>query len=115
MVRTVHATATPPAELAAVLETARRFAREEMRPAALRYDETEEYPLELVRRAAALGLTCYDLPAEVGGGGLESLSARCAVIEELTWGDSPIFWAVGQPGFFAAPILALGSEEQKRR
>ena len=34
------------------------------------YDETEEYPRELVERAAALGLTCYDLPAEYGGGGV---------------------------------------------
>ena len=32
------------------------FAREELRPVALQYDETEEYPLELLHKAAALGL-----------------------------------------------------------
>jgi acyl-CoA dehydrogenase len=37
------------------------------------------------------------------------------VIEELSWGDSPIAWVIGQGGFFAGPLLALGSEEQKRR
>jgi acyl-CoA dehydrogenase len=37
------------------------------------------------------------------------------VIEELAWGDSPIAWVIGQGGFFAGPILALGSEEQKQR
>jgi len=110
----VHTT-TAAADLETVRATARRFAAEEMRPAALRYDESEEYPLDLLRRAAALGLTCYDLPAAYGGGGIESLRDRCAVVEELAWGDSPIFWVIAQGGFFAGPILALGSEEQKRR
>jgi len=48
------------------LETAATFAREELRPVALQYDETEEYPLELLQKAAALGLTCYDLPYSAG-------------------------------------------------
>jgi acyl-CoA dehydrogenase len=102
-------------DLEALLATARDFARDELRPVALHYDETEEYPLEPVRRAAALGLTCYDLPAAYGGGGVESLTARCAVIEELSYGDAPIFWVIAQGGFFAGPVLALGSDEQKRR
>jgi len=97
------------------LETATTFAREELRPVALRYDETEEYPLEPLHKAARLGLTCYDLPAEYGGGGVTRLRDRCAVIEELSWGDSPIFWVIAQGGFFAGPILALGSAEQKER
>src|SRR5512142_534552 len=104
-----------PPDLDALLATARAFARDEMRPVALAYDESEEYPLEVLRRAAEVGLTRYDLPAEYGGGGVERLRDRCEVIEELAWGDSPIFWAIGQPGFFAGPLLALGSEEQKRR
>ena len=49
------------------------FAREELRPVALAYDESGGVPREILRKAAALGLTCYDLPAEVGGGGLERL------------------------------------------
>jgi acyl-CoA dehydrogenase len=94
---------------------ARRFAREELRPVALQYDESEEFPAQLVRRAAELGLTCYDIPTEYGGGGISSLRAACELIEELCWGDSPITWAIIQGGFFAHPVLALGSEEQKAR
>ncbi len=109
----MNTTAAP--DVAALLATAREFAREELRPAALRYDESEEYPLDELRSAARLGLTCYDLPAAYGGGGVESLRDRCAVIEELSFGDSPMFWVIAQGGFFAGPILALGSEEQKRR
>jgi acyl-CoA dehydrogenase len=99
----------------ALLATAREFARSDLRPVSLQYDETEEFPWEPLHRAAELGLTCYDLPREYGGGGVESLRERCAVLEELAWGDSPITWVIAQGGFFAAPILALGSDEQKRR
>ncbi len=109
----MHNTTT--ATFEAVLDTASGFARDELRPVALHYDETEEYPFELLHRAAALGLTCYDLPADYGGGGVTGLRARCAVIEELSWGDSPIFWVIAQGGFFAGPVLALGSAEQKER
>ena len=98
-----------------IIATARTFAMEVMRPVALAYDESEEYPLEPLRRAAEAGLTCYDLPTAYGGGGIEPLRDRCAVIEQLSWGDSPMFWVIAQGGFFAGPILALGSEEQKER
>jgi acyl-CoA dehydrogenase len=111
----VQSAPTHPLDLDALRAVAQAFARDEMRPVALSYDESEEYPLEVLRRAAGLGLTCYDLPAEYGGGGVERLRDRCEVIEELTWGDSPIYWVIAQGGFFAGPLLALGSEEQKRR
>ena len=37
------------------------------------------------------------------------------MIEELSFGDSPIAWVIAQGGFFAGPVLALGSDEQKHR
>jgi acyl-CoA dehydrogenase len=94
---------------------ARDFAVEELRPVAIQYDESEDFPHELVRKAAALGLTCYDIPAEYGGGGVSSLRDCCRVIEEMAWGDSPISWVIAQGGFFAHPVLELGTEEQKKR
>ena len=109
----MNATAAP--DVIALLARAREFARDELRPVALRYDETEEYPLAELRRAAQLGLTCFDLPVAFGGGGIERLTDRCAVIEELSFGDSPIAWVIAQGGFFAGPVLALGSDEQKQR
>jgi acyl-CoA dehydrogenase len=99
----------------AVLATARDFARNELRPVALAYDESEEYPEQIVEKAAALGLTCHDLPAEYGGGGVDSLLDNARVIEELTWGDSPIAMCIIQGGFFAAPILAMGTADQCER
>jgi acyl-CoA dehydrogenase len=99
----------------ALIALAREFALEELRPVALQYDESEEFPHEPVRKAAALGLTCYDIPEEYGGGGLSSLRDCCRVIEAMAWGDSPISWVIGQGGFFAHPVLELGTEAQKQR
>jgi alkylation response protein AidB-like acyl-CoA dehydrogenase len=91
------------------------FAAGEIRPVAPHHDETEEYPREVIRKAAKVGLTCYDLPEEHGGGGIHSVRTHCLISEELAWGDAPIGSLVASAGFFAGPILQLGTPEQCRR
>ena len=98
-----------------LIARAREFVEQELRPVALAYDESEALPRDELRRAAELGLTSYDLPEEYGGGGVTGLGDSIRVLEELTWGDSPIALVITQGGFFAWPVLALGTEEQKRR
>ena len=68
-----------------------------------------------MHKAAALGLTSYMLPEAYGGGGIDSLVTDCLILEELAWGDGGLGALVTSGGFFAAPILELGSEEQKER
>jgi len=63
---------------------------EQLRPVAAHYDETEEFPWDVFRKAAEAGLTCYDLPEEYGGGGVASVLTSCLILEELAWGDSSI-------------------------
>ena len=94
---------------------AREFARTELRPVGMQYEETEEFPRDLLDRAAEAGLTRYEFPTEYGGEGQDSLLTSVRVIEELTWGDSPIAQVIGQGSFFAGPVLAMGTEEQRRR
>jgi acyl-CoA dehydrogenase len=55
------------------------------------------------------------LPEEYGGGGMTDCLTGCIVQEELCWGCSGIGNLVTSGGFFAEPVLALGSNEQKRR
>jgi acyl-CoA dehydrogenase len=55
------------------------------------------------------------LPEEHGGGGLVDTFSQCLVQEELCWGCAGIGNLLTSNGFFAKPILALGSDEQKRR
>jgi alkylation response protein AidB-like acyl-CoA dehydrogenase len=94
----------------------REFAANEIRPLARRYDgEDHDVPFDLVRKAAEVGLTSFMLPAEYGGGGITDALTHCVVTEALAWGDAPLGNFITSGGFFAATILALGSDDQKQR
>ncbi|MGE5227726.1 MAG: acyl-CoA dehydrogenase family protein [Planctomycetaceae bacterium] len=94
---------------------AHAFAEQEMRPVAAEWDRRESFPWPVFRRACEIGLVGFDIPEAYGGGGVDSLLTACKVQEELTWGDSGIAAALSGNGFFAGPVLALGTEEQKQR
>jgi len=94
----------------------REFAEREIRPVSLAVDEADtEMPWEIWHKAAALGLTAFMLPAELGGGGMGDAFTQALVQEELCFGCSGIGNLVTSNGFFAKPVLVLGSEEQARR
>jgi alkylation response protein AidB-like acyl-CoA dehydrogenase len=94
----------------------REFAAREIRPLSLEVDEAEKgIPDQLWERAAGLGVTAFMLPEEYGGGGLTDCLTACIVQEELSHGCAGIGNLLTSNGFFAEPVLALGSEEQRRR
>jgi alkylation response protein AidB-like acyl-CoA dehydrogenase len=95
---------------------ARDFALREIRPRAREVDDADhESPLDLWTKAAKLGLTSFMLPEEYGGGGVGDLVTQALVTEELGYGDIGIGNLLTSNGFFAGPVEALGSPEQKRR
>ena len=49
------------------------------------------------------------LPEELGGGGLTDVFTGCLVQEELCHGCSGIGNLITSNGFFAEPVLALGT------
>jgi acyl-CoA dehydrogenase len=94
----------------------RDFAAREIRPISRDVDEADvEVPWVLWRKAAALGLTAFMLPVEYGGTGMTDCLTGCVVQEELSHGCAGIGNLITSGGFFAEPVLALGSEEQKDR
>jgi alkylation response protein AidB-like acyl-CoA dehydrogenase len=99
-----------------IRELCRDFAAREIRPVSGDVDEADtEMPWEVWHKAAALGLTSFMLPEEYGGGGLTDCLTGCIVQEELCFGCAGIGNLITSGGFFAEPILVLGTEEQKRR
>jgi acyl-CoA dehydrogenase len=94
----------------------REFAAREIRPISLAVDEADtELPREVWAKAAGLGLTSFMLPEEYGGAGMTDCVTGCIVQEELSHGCSGIGNLITSNGFFAEPVLALGSEAQKER
>jgi acyl-CoA dehydrogenase len=102
-------------EQRAIQRVCREFAANEIRPISLSVDEADiELPREVWRKAAALGLTSFMLPEQCGGGGMSDCLTGCIVQEELSYGCAGIGNLITSGGFFAEPVLALGSDEQKR-
>ncbi len=95
-------------------ELAHEFAEKEIRPRAAEYDEHQTHPAEVIEKAHALGLMNLHLPAELGGAELGLLEGAI-VTEEICWGCSGIATALMANGLGAGPVIAAGTEEQKRR
>jgi len=103
-------------EQRAIQATCREFAEREIRPISLAVDQADtEVPWDVWYKAAGLGLTSFMLPEELGGGGMTDCLTGCIVQEELSWGCSGIGNLITSGGFFAKPVLDLGTEEQTRR
>ena len=97
-----------------ILDLCRAFAADTIRPAGRRVDEADtESPVDIFRAAAKLGITDFMIPEEYGGGGFTDVFTQCLVQEQLCFGDPGIGNFVCSNGFFADPILALGTPEQK--
>jgi alkylation response protein AidB-like acyl-CoA dehydrogenase len=92
---------------------AHAFAREYIRPRAAYFDEHEQTPWELMKKAHELELAPRAfLPRTYGGGGGDPVG-ELILQEELTWGDAGIAISIMASGLAATAILALGTEEQK--
>ena len=97
-----------------ILDLVRGFAHDTIRPAGRRVDEADtESPVDIFAAAARLGITDFMIPEEFGGGGFTDVFTQCLVQEQLCFGDPGIGNFVCSNGFFADPILALGTPEQK--
>jgi len=96
---------------------ARDFAQREIRPIAAAVDEADDGQpqLDLLYRAAEVGLASFMIPGEYGGGGVTDCLTECLILEELSWGDGGLAGMVTSGGFYADPILAIGSPEQCER
>ncbi|MCO5264823.1 MAG: acyl-CoA dehydrogenase [Lentimicrobium sp.] len=97
------------------LQMIRRFAEKEVKPLAAEVDEQERFPLETVEKMGKLGLMGIPVPTKYGGAGgtnqlysmaVEELSRVCATTGVILSAHTSLC---------AAPILEMGTEEQKQK
>jgi alkylation response protein AidB-like acyl-CoA dehydrogenase len=60
----------------------REFAEAEMRPPVMEWDEAQQFPMDLCRKPAELGLDGRQFPEEYGGAAMSAVD-YCICIEEL--------------------------------
>ena len=93
---------------------ARDFARKEIAPQAAHYDQTSQFPAELIEKARQLGLVNMTLPAEFGGSEMSALDLGL-VAEELAWGCAGIAVSITMNCLVADALVCGADEEQKSR
>jgi len=97
-----------------IREMARNFAKKEILPAAEHYDQSDEYPWPIIKKAQKAGLISSNVPEEYGGPGLGVLE-ECIINEELAWACSGIQTAIMLNNLTSWPILLAGNADQKER
>ncbi len=89
---------------------AHEFAEKEIRPVAAEYDESEEFPWPVVKKAAEAGLYGLDIymqsQADPTGLTLQ------LVVEEICWGCAGIGLAIFGTGLPLSALAAVGTQEQ---
>lgn len=98
-----------------LVESVQRYANNDLRPAAHDDDESGEIPQALINKGWELGLLQASIPEAYGGFGERSAVTGVLAAEELAYGDISTAMAVMAPAAFALPILAVGTEEQKKK
>ncbi|MBN1794702.1 MAG: acyl-CoA dehydrogenase family protein [Candidatus Omnitrophica bacterium] len=97
-----------------VKELAHKIAEEKIRPVAAKYDETGEFPWEVMNVLADTGLFGVYIEEKYGGtgGGVMEL---CLITEELARACGGIAVCYAANALGAYPIVLFGTEEQKKR
>jgi alkylation response protein AidB-like acyl-CoA dehydrogenase len=95
-------------------QLAHEFAERELRPIAAEWDEREDFPPDLLAKAARLGLTSYSVPREYGGGGVGAVTASL-IAEELSWGCAGLAAGILSTMFPVRPLRRFGTEAQRQR
>ncbi len=99
-------------EQTAIAEMARGFAADELAPFALDWDRDKHFPVETLRKAAALGMGGIAVREDVGGSGLGRLD-QVVIIEALATGCPSIAAYISIHNMCAGMIDRFGSEAQR--
>lgn len=98
-----------------VAQTARDFAQQHIKPHVMKWDESQEFPVEVFREMGKLGLMGVLVPEEYGGAGL-SYMEYVAIIQEI----AKVCGSVGlslaaHNSLCTGHILTFGNEDQKKK
>ena len=95
--------------------TVARFVEKELKPYVEEWEEAGEFPRELYAKAAEAGVIGVGYPEEYGGGGGDIFHGVVVGEELIRCGSGGVCAGLGTHSISLPPILALGTEEQKKR
>lgn len=100
----------------AIFRTAvKQFVAREIAPYVNEWEEKEDFPVELYRKAGDAGFFGMGYPEEYGGTPCDIFHEVAYVEEIIRCGSVGLASGLGISGIGLPPVLALGTEEQKRK
>jgi len=96
-----------------IQRAAREFAEKEFANIAITYDQNEEYPKELWKKACELGFVGVNIQEKYGGAGM-GITEACIIMEEF-WRVDPGCGNILLSSFGSGPLQKFGTEEQKKK
>jgi butyryl-CoA dehydrogenase len=102
-------------EQRAIQSLCREFAQEEVKPRAEAIDAAAEFPYDLVKKMADLGLMGLPFPERYGGAGADTISYALAVMEIARADASTAITLAAHVSLGSTPFYLFGTEEQKER
>src|SRR5262245_59147428 len=105
----------PTEEQTLLRRSVREFAETEIRPHVREWDETQQFPAELVPKLGSLGLMGIQIPETYGGAWMSAVD-YCICIEEIARVDPSVALSVAaHNGLCSSYILMFGTDDQKGR
>ena len=102
-------------EQRAIQTLCREFAHDEVKPRAEEMDAKAEFPYDLVKKMAELGLMGLPFPEEYGGAGADTVSYALAVMEIARADASTAITLAAHVSLGSSPIYLFGTEAQKQK
>lgn len=93
----------------------RDFAEKEVKPHAARIDESQEFPMESVRKMGGLGLMGIPFPEDLGGAGMDTVSYTIAVEEISRVCAATGIILAAHTSLGTNPIFLFGTDAQKKK
>ncbi len=98
-----------------IKNTVRDFAEKNIRPVVMKYDESQEFPMDIIRQLGDLGFMGVIFPEEYGGAGLGYVEF-VIIVEELGRVDPSISLSVAaHNGLGTNHLFRFGNEEQRKK
>ena len=102
-------------ELKMIASSAKDFAEQYIRPYVMKWDETQHFPIEVLKKAGEMGFMGIFIPEEYGGSGL-GYHEYVTIIEEISKVDPSIGLSIAaHNSLCTGHIYYFGNEEQKRK
>jgi acyl-CoA dehydrogenase len=98
----------------AIRNAARKFAESEITPVAAKFDESSEFPQEIISKGHQLGLMNLLIEAQYGGVEL-SIHDACLVVEEIAAGCAGFSTSMVANDLALIPVSLFGTHQQKER